>query len=168
MKANAKRLFAALCGVIMLCSNSMGVLAHEEEIVVREVNEYHEPAGDNVAHGIYDIGVSVGQRAATLANCSIGVSVEPSGVIGSIKTGSTVMASEIGIKNITVDKYVNGAWTTVASHPGGSKKNDNAYVVEVTTSSAQKGVEYRITCTHYAVLNGVTHELYNETDGVKY
>ncbi|MBD5552651.1 MAG: hypothetical protein HDQ96_16040 [Lachnospiraceae bacterium] len=169
MKANAKRLLAVLCGVMMLCVNGIGVLAQEEEIVKAwEVSEYQEPTGDNVAHGIYDIPDMSGAKAATLTNCTIGISVSASGVSGSITTGSTVKASAIGIKDIRVEKYVNGKWTLVGSSAGGSTTNDNSYAMNVSTTAAQKGVQYRISCTHYAVLEGVKHELYNVTDGVSY
>lgn len=169
MKANAKRLLAVLCGVMMLCSNGMGVLAHEEEIVEAwEVSEYQELTGDNVAHGVYDIPDMSEARAAMLSGCSIGISVNANGVKGSIKTGSTVKASEIGIKDIKMEKYVNGKWTLVGSSAGGSTTNDTSYAMNVSTTAAQKGVQYRISCTHYAVLEGVKHELYNVTDGVSY
>lgn len=169
MKARMKKLLAVLCGAAMLCNSGMGLTAHAEEIVrANIVSEYHEPEGKNVAHGIYDIPDISGAKAAMLTGCTIGVSVNANGVRGSIKTGSTVQASEIGIKDIKVEKYVDGTWTLVGSHPGGSIKNDNACVMDVSTSSAQKGVLYRISCTHYAILEGVRHELYNVTDGVSY
>lgn len=169
MKARMKKLLAVLCGAVMLCNSGMGLTAHAEEIVrANIVSEYHEPEGSNVAHGIYDIPDFSGAKAATLTGCTIGISVNANGVRGSIKTGSTVQASEIGIKDIKVEKYVDGTWTLVGSHPGGSIKNDNACAMNVSTSSAQKGVLYRISCTHYAILEGVRHELYNVTDGVSY
>lgn len=169
MKAKVKRLLAVLCGVVMLCNSGMGLVAHAEEIVeARLVSEYREPEGDNVGHGLYDIPDISGARAATLANCSIGIAVNANGVTGSIKTGSTVTASEIGISNIRVEKYVNGSWVLVGTNPGGSVKNNDVCAMEVYTTSAEKGVEYRISCTHYAILEGVRHEIYNVTGGVSY
>lgn len=169
MKKRAKKLLAVLCGVVVLCSSGMGLAARAEEAVqVWMVSEYQEPEGKNVAHGIYDIPDQSGAKAAMLTGCSIGISVGADGVRGSIKTGSTVTASEIGIKNIKVEKYVDGAWTLVGSDPGGYITNNDVCAMNVSTSSAQKGVLYRISCTHYAVLEGVKHELYNETKGVSY
>lgn len=169
MKAKTKRLLAVFCGVMMLCNSGMGLVAHAEEIVrAYIVSEYHEPEGDNVAYGIYDIPDISGARAAMLTGCSIGISVNANGVRGSIKTGSTVTASKIGIENIKVEKYVNGNWTLVGSPAGGYNTNDDVCAMEVYTTSAEKGVQYRISCTHYAILNGVRHELYNVTDGVSY
>ena len=169
MKVKVKRLLAVLCGAMMLFNSGMGLVAHADEIVeVRAVSEYHEPEGENVGHGLYDIPDISGARAAMLANCSIGISVNANGVCGSIRTGSTVTASEIGISDIKVEKYVNGNWTLVGSHPGGYKNNDNVYAVDVNTHSAERGVEYRISCTHYAILEGVRHEIHNVTGGVSY
>lgn len=169
MRAKVKRLIAVLCGVVMLCNSGMGLTVHAEEIVEANLaDEYHEPEGENVEHGLYDIPDVSGARAAMLTGCTIGISVNASGVKGSIKTSSTVTASEIGISNIRVEKYVNGTWTLVGTHPGGSKSNVNACVMDVWTNSAEKGVQYRISCTHYAILEGVRHELYNVTGGVSY
>lgn len=169
MRRAVKRLVAVLCGVVMLCNSGMGLIAHAEEIVrMYLVDEYREPEGENVAHGRCDIPDISGARAATLANCSIGISVSANGVRGSITTGATVQASEIGMKNIIVEKNSGNGWEPIGTPKSIYNTNDTDCVVEVTTSSAQKGVQYRITCTHYAILNGVTHSLYNETDGVSY
>lgn len=169
MRARGKKLFAVLCGVMMMCSSAMGMIVHAEENTEElTVSEYRELTGDNIGHGIYDLPDDMDAKAAMLANCSIGISVSAGGVEGSIKTGSTVTASKIGVKNIRVEKLVGGNWILVASHSGGYTTNDNAYGANVSTGSAQKGVQYRISCTHYAVLNGVTHELNNVTDGVSY
>lgn len=168
MRFNAKRVLAALCGVIMLC-NTMGLTARAEEIVeVWAVDEYQEPAEGYTEYGINDIPENIAARAATLTGCTIGISVNANGVRGSLRTGSTVMASEIGITSIRVEKYVDGRWTLVGTHSGGSRKNDNVYAMDIYTNSAQKGVQYRISCTHYAILNGEKHSVYNETKGVSY
>lgn len=169
MNAGMKRLFAILCGIVMLCNSGMGMVAYAQEgIETLVVSNYKELEGENIGHGIYDIPDINGAKAATLTDCTIGISVNANGVKGSISTGSTEIASEIGITNIRVEKYVNGKWTLVGTHPGGSVKNDNAMGMNVSTSSAEKGVQYRISCTHYAILNGVRHELNNVTNGVSY
>ena len=169
MKVKMKRLLAVLCGVIMICNSGMGIIAHaQENVETLIVGPYRELTGNNVGHGIYDIPDSRGEKAAILTGCTIGISVDSSGVQGSITTGSTVTASKIGVENIKVEKYVNGNWTLVGSHSGDYTTNSNSHGMNVYTSSAQKGVLYRISCTHYAYLNGVRHELNNVTDGVSY
>ena len=167
MKARGKKLFAVLCAVVMMCGSVGMAVSAEEKVEKLIVSGYRELTGDNIGHGLYDIPDS-GAKAATLANCSIGISVSASGVEGSIATGSTVIASKIGVKNIRIEKLVDGKWTLVGSHSGEYTTNDNAHGMNVYTSSAQKGVKYRITCTHYAVIDGVTRELYNETRGLSY
>lgn len=169
MKGKKKRLLAVLCGIIMVCNSGMGMAAHaQENVETLIIGPYRELTGNNIGHGIYDIFDNRGEKAATLSDCSIGISVNASGVQGSITTGSTVTASKIGVENIRVEKYVNGKWTLVGSHSGDYTTNSNSHGMNVYTSSAQKGVLYRISCTHYAYLNGVRHELNNVTDGVSY
>lgn len=169
MRARVKKLVAVLCGVVMMCSSGMGLIAHAEEIVeATVVSEYEEPTGDNVGHGIYDIPDISGARAEMLSGCSISITVNANGVRGTITTGSTVQASTIGAENIKVEKKVNGKWVQIGDTMSGSTTNNNTCVIAITTSSAAKGVEYRITCTHFAYLSGVKRTLYNETKGVKY
>ncbi len=169
MKTKMKRLLSVLCGVIILCNSGIGIIAHAQENVETLIlSEYQELTGDNIGHGIYDIPDMRGEKAATLTDCTIGISVSASGVKGSITTGSTVTASKIGVENIRIEKYVGGAWILVGSHSGGYTTNNIDYAANVSTSSAEKGVLYRISCTHYAYLNGVRHELNNVTNGVKY
>lgn len=169
MSARAKRLVAVLCGIVMMCNSGMGLVAHAEEIVeATVVSEYEELTGDNVGHGVYDIPDISGARAETLTNCSISITVNANGVRGTISTGSTVEASTIGAENIKVEKKVDGKWKQIGDTMSGSTTKNNACVIAITTSSAEKGVEYRITCTHYAVLPSGRRTLYNETGGVKY
>lgn len=169
MNVKMKRLLAVLCGAIIICNSGMGIIAHaQENIEVLIIGPYRELTGSNVGHGIYDIPNNKGEKAATLTDCTIGISVDANGVIGSITTGSTVTASKIGVENIKVEKYVNGKWTLVGSSAGGYTTNNDYYAATVSTSSAEPNVYYRISCTHYAYLNGVRHELNNVTNGVKY
>lgn len=168
MKARGKKLFAVLCAVVMMCGSVGMAVSAEEKMEKLIVSGYRELTGDNIGHGLYDIPDNSGAKAAMLTNCSIGISVSASGVEGSIVTGSTVTASKIGVKNIRVEKLVDGKWTLVGSHSGDYTTNNNAFGMSVFTSSAQKGAQYRISCTHYAVLDGVTRELYNVTNGVSY
>lgn len=169
MIVKLKRVFAVLCGVIMVCNCGIGTVAHaQESLETLIIGPYRELTGDNIGHGIYDIPGNRGEKAATLTDCTIGISVNASGVQGSITTGSTVTASKIGIENIKIEKYVDGSWKLVGTHSGGYTTNYDYYAFNVSTSSAQPNVYYRISCTHYAYLNGVRHELNNVTNGVKY
>lgn len=169
MKGKKKRLLAVLCGMIIVCNSGMGIIANaQENVETLMIGPYQELTGDNIGHGIYDIPDNSGAKAATLTGCSIGISVGADGVKGSITTGSTVIASKIGVENIRIEKYVNGKWTLVGSHSGDYTTNRNSHAISVYTGSAQRGVQYRISCTHYAYLNGVRHELNNVTNGVSY
>ena len=168
MTIRIKRLFAVICGIVMLCNGGVITAYAQENVETLIISEYKELVGDNIGHGIYDIPDMDKAKAATLTDCTIGISVGSDGVKGSITTGSTVTASKIGVENIRVEKYVGGKWTLVGSHPGGYETNYNYCAINVSTKSAEKGVQYRISCTHYAILNGVRHELYNVTNGLSY
>ena len=169
MKTKMKRLLAALCGVVMLCNSGMGMAVHAQENEnALIVSEYQELTEGNIGYGIYDIPDNSGARAAMLTNCSIALSVGPNGIQGSLHTGSTVTASKIGVENIRLEKYVNGKWVLVAYDAGGYTTNDNVYGIYVSMNSAEYGVDYRLTGTHYAYLNGVRHEINNGTNGVRY
>lgn len=169
MNALMKKLYAIIFGIVILCNSGMGIVAYaQENIEALIISSYQELVGDNVGHGIYNIPDCREERAAILTDCTIGISVDANGVKGSISTGSTVTASKIGVEDIVIEKYVNGKWTLVGTSDGGYTTNDNDYGINVSTRSAQKGVQYRISCTHYAILNGVRHELYNVTNGVSY
>ena len=169
MKVKVKKLLAILCGVIMVYNSCIGMIVHaEENIEILTISGYQELTGDYIGHGIFDIPGNIGEKAATLTDCTLAISVNANGVIGSMTTGSTVTASKIGVENVKVEKYVDGKWTLVGSSTGGYTTNNNYYAATVTTSSAEKNVLYRVSCTHYAYLNGVRHELNNVTNGVKY
>ena len=169
MKVKMKKLLAILCGVKMVYNSGIGMIVHaEENIEILTISGYQELTGDNIGHGIFDIPGNIGEKAATLTDCTLAISVNANGVIGSMTTGSTVTASKIGVENVKVEKYVDGKWTLVGSSTGGYTTNNNYYAATVTTSSAEKNVLYRVSCTHYAYLNGVRHELNNVTNGVKY
>ena len=169
MKTKMKGLLAVLCGVVMLCNGGRGMVVHAQENENTLISgEYRELTEGNIAYGIYDIPDCGGARAATLTNCSIALSVGPDGIQGSLHTGSTVTASKIGIENVRLEKYVNGKWVLVASDAGGYKTNSNTHGYYVAMNSAETGVYYRLSGTHYAYLNGVRHALNNGTDGVKY
>lgn len=169
MKTKMKSLLAVLGGIIMLCNGGMGMVVHAQENEnMLIVSEYQELTEDNIAYGIYDISDCGRERAVMLANCSIALSVGPYGIKGSVHTGSTIIASKIGVENIRLEKYVNGKWVLVAYDAGGYTTNNNAYGINVSMNSAEYGVDYRLTGTHYAYLNGVRHELNNGTNGVRY
>ena len=81
MKVKIRRLIAVLCGVIMICNSGMGIVAHAQENVETLILcEYQKLIGNNVGHGIYDIPDNRDEKAATLTSCTIGISVDATGV----------------------------------------------------------------------------------------
>lgn len=169
MKKGLKKTLIVLCSIVLFSSNSIGLVAHaegkEDELTIRE---YQEPSGENIAAGIHNREGNSGARAAMLDGCVIYVTVSESGVVASISTGATEVAKEIGVRDIKVQKKINGIWVTLVEHSGLHDYNDTDFAVDVTTGYAEKGAYYRVSCTHYAILSDGLHEIFNETKGICY
>ncbi len=164
MKQKIKKILVVLYGIAILSGN-MQMVAHAQELMPVTVSEYVELTGDNVEYGIYNQEGNPNVRAGTLGVCRLGKSVSTSGVVASIETTATATASKIGVRDVVFEKYIgNGEWEEVASHPGGYVTNSKDYDATFRTSSAQEGVTYRVTCVHYAVIDGVEYTLYNTTN----
>ncbi len=169
MKKGLKKVLIVLCSMVLFSSNNMGMIAHaegkEDELTIEE---YRELTGENITAGIYNTEGNSGAKAAMLDDCSIYVTVSESGVVASIITGATEVAKEIGIRDIKVQKKINGIWVTLVEHSGLHDYNDTDFGATVTTGYAEKGAYYRVSCTHYAILSDGLHEIFNETDGICY
>lgn len=170
MKKKIRNWIVALCGIILLSSNAMGITAQAKENDSLVLREYQELTGDNVEYGINDFKGNSNSRAPILSGCTIGISVDASGVTVSMTTSATEMASELGVKNIYLEYKDNlGIWHRINSSPlHGWRYNDNHYGSSFTYKSVEKGVYYRATCTHYAYLSDGYHHLDNYTKGVCY
>lgn len=164
MKQKIKKVLVVLYGVALLSGN-IQMIAHAQELMPVTVSEYVELTGDNVEYGIYNQEGNPNVRAGTLEFCKIGKSVSTNGVVATITTSATATASKIGVRDVVFEKYIgNGEWEKVASHPGSYVTNSKDYGATFKTSSAQEGVTYRVSCTHYAVIDGVEYTLYNSTN----
>ncbi len=164
MKQKIKKILVVLYGAAILSGN-MQMVAHAQELVPVTVGEYVELTGDNVEYGIYNQEGNPNVRAETLGACKIGKDITGNSVIASIETTATATASKIGVRDVVFEKYIgNGEWEEVSSHPGGYTRNNNRYGASFTMSPIQEGVIYRVTCVHYAVINGVEYTLYNTTN----
>lgn len=164
MKQKIKKILVVLYSAAILSGN-MQMVAHAQELVPVTVSEYVELTGDNVEYGIYNQEGNPNVRAASLDACKIGKGTSGSTLIASVETSATATASKIGVRNVVFEKYIgNGEWEEVASHPGGYTTNATHYNASFKISPIQEGVIYRVTCTHYAVINGVEHTLYNSTN----
>lgn len=170
MKRKIRNWTIILCGIILFCSGSMGMIAHAEESNNLILREYQELTGDNVEHGVNDYVGNPYAKGASLWDCEIGISVDASGVTVSMTTSANEIATELGIKNVYLDYKDNlGIWHHINSIPiEGWIKNSNHYGASLTYDDVQPGVYYRATCTHYGYLSDGYHHIDNYTDGVCY
>lgn len=90
-----------------------------------------------------------------LADCIIGVSKSSEGMAIDITTGVVGKASVLGVKDVKVQKKTwYGGWTTVAVSDGREAYNRTNMGISLIYTGAEEGATYRITCIHYADVNG--------------
>ena len=89
-----------------------------------------------------------------LYNCMINVDCSSDGMLVEINTGCSGTASVVGVKDIKIQKKVWYGWSTVATSTGGERENSNNYSGHILYEDAEYGETYRITCVHYADVDG--------------
>lgn len=105
-------------------------------------------------------------RSTTFTNTAIDIRFESDGMHIVIHTGTSMTASVIGVKDIEIQKKgIFGIWSTVATSTGGEAYNISNCAASLTYTGAVEGETYRVTCTHYADVDGY-RELYHETEGL--
>lgn len=139
----------ALTAMFLACVPCTEVAAAETNVVdvdkveVLEATVYELP-GDQI---------NVGLRTM-LAQCIISVSSSSEGMLVDITTGATGIASVIGVKDIKIQKKVWYGWSTVAVSSGGEANDCASMGCSVLYTGAVKGETYRVTCVHYADVDG--------------
>ena len=92
-----------------------------------------------------------------LTRCDISVSGDSKGMHIDISTGCVGVASVLGVKDIKVyKKNWYGGWDLVATCSGGESQNRTSSGVSILYENAVKGATYKITCVHYANVDGYT------------
>ena len=92
----------------------------------------------------------------SLAQCIISISGHDDGMYIDITTGAVGRASVIGVKDIVVQRKFWYGWKTVATCSGGEINDRTMMAICITYENAVKDATYRITCTHYADVDGYT------------
>lgn len=113
--------------------------------------------------GIFNITSAVQARAAGITTASLFGNFTSGGLEITCTTQTDEIASTIGVKNVRIQHYNGSTWDTIASHPGGSFTNTDAYEGVYTCSGGfVKGDQYRLYCVHFAYINGkyYCHENY--------
>ncbi len=91
-----------------------------------------------------------------LSQCIISISGHDDGMYIDITTGASGRASVIGVKDIVVQRKFWYGWKTVATCSGGEINDRTMMAICITYENAVKDATYRITCTHYADVDGYT------------
>lgn len=90
-----------------------------------------------------------------LVDCMISVGGDDEGMHIDVITGAVGTASVIGVKDIKIyKKNWYGGWTLVATSNGGETYNHSISGVSILYKNAVKDATYKITCVHYADVNG--------------
>lgn len=113
--------------------------------------------------GIFNITSAMQARSGGITTASLYGNFISGGLEITCRTKTNDTASTIGVKNVRIQHYNGSTWDTIASHPGGSFTNTNAYEGIYTCSGGfVKGEQYRLYCVHYAYINGTyyCHENY--------
>ena len=111
---------------------------------------------------------SMSRDASYLINCNISAAYMSYGLYIQTETGTTVTASELGVKNIKVQQKNGIFWTTIATSDGGSITNDDWYMGISKCTNAIDGEIYRIKCTHFAYIGGNYYHYDNTSDPFTY
>lgn len=129
--------------------NTRNETVEKIDAVVKEISEEDFLKNSNVRTALY--------------NCLINVGCSSDGMYVEFVVNADDTASVIGIKNIKIQKKVWYGWKTVATSDGAEDYNAGMFACSILYSGAEYGETYRISCVHYANVNGYT-ELENEID----
>ena len=149
IKRKMRRFFCtALAAMFLLSAPCTQALAAEadtgyEEVQVLEASVYSLPMDENAP-----------SLQTVFGNCAIVVDGSDSGMLIQIQTQSFGVSSVIGVKDIKIQKKVWYGWQTVGTSSGGELTNVSNVVCSVLYEGAEKGETYKITCVHYANVDG--------------
>lgn len=155
------RLFGALGMAGCLLFGGMNVYAAEEgfiEIPVEEIQVLAPSGNEQISTASSD----------SLAGCNLGIGIASNGVSITFATNATGTASEIGVKNVVLkEKQPGGGWKDIPISNHYARGTDD-YYGGVTYTGAQKGRTYKVSCTHYAIIDGHEYTLNSQTGELVY
>lgn len=136
---------AAMFLVSAPCTQALAAEADTgyEEVQVLEASVYAVPVDENTP-----------SLQTVFGNCFISVSGSDSGMLIEIRTESYGVSSVIGVKDVKIQKKVWYGWQTVATSSGGELTNVSTVNCSLLYEEAVKGETYKITCVHYANVDG--------------
>ncbi len=154
------KLFGCLSVAGCLLLGKMDIYAAEPGFVELPMEEVQ------IVTSLEDEGISPASTES-LAGCQLGIGIASNGVSVTFTTRSTATASEIGVKNVVLQEKNGSGWRDIpiSKHYTSGKQE---YTGGVVYTGAQAGRTYRVSCTHYAIINGTEYTLYNSTNNLVY
>lgn len=144
--------------------------AEDDEVTVFDVQTVTEPTeeGEWDFVGIYDFSVNPNARTAMITKVSMQGNGTSSGIYltGSVNANET--ATQIGVKDIIIQKKVSFGWQNVATSAGGYALSASSYSFQGYGPQLEIGETYRILSTHYAYLSNGYTEVPNQTNEFVY
>lgn len=89
-----------------------------------------------------------------MVDCIISICSSEEGMHIEISTGTVGTASYLGVKDVEIKKKVWYGWKTVATCSGAESQNHSMMGISVMYANAEKDATYRVTCVHYADVDG--------------
>lgn len=162
MRRKVKRVLGFLfAAMTLVCMSGSQVFAAES---IAEVDEkivfLQGELAENISLEQGDVNENL--RATTFINAGVAISCSSEGLLLEFVTSTNKEASTIGVKDIVIQKKVWYGWSTVAVAADGGEKNTSMSVYRVLYRDAVKGTTYRVTCNHYADVDGY-RELADDT-----
>lgn len=116
----------------------------------------------------YNNNSGISPYATSFTTMEIEISYNQSyGMSITIDTSVSGTASVIGAKDIEIQKKgLFGIWSTVATSSGDEAYNTSGCIVSGYFSGVEEGEYYRVTCVHYADVEGY-REVYHESGEFK-
>lgn len=127
-----------------------------------------KPTYRNEVIGIHSNQFITDPRYTGLTGCSLSIAAGSNGVLVDASTGFTLVADEIGIKNLKIQKKSGSTWSTVYSLSKNFESNEASYGYSVTKLANPSDSEYRASVTYYAIYGGKTYTLSDTTDSISY
>ena len=156
-----KRFLACLTVACCLICTSQTVNATEN-------TAFEDVSGKKIILGKKDeVSLQSETVTSSLGGCELGVGIYENGIGIEFTTRATVEAEEIGVKNLILHEKTLFGWNDIPI------KDYCDYDVRSFSKSlvyvkAEYGKTYKVTCTHYAIIDGIEYTLDNYTDEIVY
>lgn len=103
-------------------------------------------------------------RGVHLFSCSIGMGYSSEGLHMSFITNCSEEADEIGVSDVKVQKKLGIFWSTVGTSSGAYDTNTYNFGGSSLFTDVEYGSTYRVSCVHYAYVDGQYLSMDNQTD----